>query len=184
MKLHPERQNIQFNTLRNALYHTSRRRFFERWNKLFNLVVILLGTATAADLASTIDVPTLVIGGATALVGSLQLVFDLSGQARTHQVLQRDYYGLLADIERTPEASAKQVAEWRARQALITADEPPTLRAIDAKAYNDAMDALELRADERLVVPFFHRLTGQFIPFEGRRYLMFKEHRPERMLTN
>jgi hypothetical protein len=60
----------------------------------------------------------------------------------------------------------------------ITADEPPVLRAIDAKAYNDALDALAtFPAGERLLIPFHHRLLGAWLPFEGHSYRKVAEAR-------
>lgn len=172
----PDRENIRFNVLRNALYHTARRRTFERWNRIFNLLVILLGTAAAADALAAVQVSQVWIGLAVAVVGALQLVLDFAGQARVHQTLQRDYYLLLADIEATLAPSAGQCAEWQGRMIRITADEPPLLRAIDAKAYNDALDATSAQTSpERLHIPLLHRLLGGIVPFEGARYLKLDE---------
>ncbi|MFZ5749879.1 MAG: hypothetical protein ACOY5U_02315 [Pseudomonadota bacterium] len=172
----PDRENIRFNVLRNALYHTARRRTFERRDRFFNFLVVVLGTAAAADALAAFDVSQVWIGLAVAVIGALQLVFDFGGLARLHTALQRDYYLLLADIEANPDASAKQCAGWQSRMIRITADEPPLLRAIDAKAYNDALDATSVEASaERLHIPFRHRLLGGLIPFEGARYSKLSE---------
>jgi hypothetical protein len=176
MTMVPDRENIRFNVLRNALYHTARRRTFERWNRLFSFLVVVLGTAAAADAFAAFDVNQLWIGLAVAVIGALQLVLDFGGLARLHMTLQRDYYLLLADIEAKPEASARQCADWQGRMIRITADEPPLLRAIDAKAYNDALDATSVDASpERLHIPLLHRLLGGLVPLEGARYRKLAE---------
>lgn len=168
--------NIRFNALRNALYHTARRRHFEMLARWLNLAVILLGAAAIADPLKLIGVSAMWIGVAVALVGALQLVFDFGRQARDHQALQRDYYRLLAEIEATTGPDAADLARWRGEMIRITADEPPVLRAIDAKAYNDAIDATGVYfQSERLAIPLVHRLFGGVLPFEGHAYRKLSE---------
>ncbi|PZX19795.1 hypothetical protein LX81_00257 [Palleronia aestuarii] len=167
----PDRDGIRFNVLRNAHYHTARRRGLERANRIFSLLIIVLGAAAVGDAAARLGVGTVWIGAAVAFVGSLQLVFDFGRQARDHQALQRDYYRLLAEIERTIEPTAEQLAGWHGDMIAITADEPPTMRALDARAYNDTLGSLGYDdAGDRLVVPWQHIVLGHVLPFEGYEY--------------
>lgn len=168
---------IRFNALRNALYHTGRRRTFERWNRWFNFAVVVLGTASFGQLLVSIGQPTwqIYIGGAVALVGTLQLVFDFGGQARTHQSLQRDYYNILAETEESSDCSEDECRKWEGKMVRIAGDEPPVFRALDARAYNDALDAMEWSRGERLRIPLIHRILGNFIPFEGYNYPKLSE---------
>lgn len=178
-----DRDLIRFNVLRNALYHTSRRLTFDRWSRWCNFIVIMLGAAALSDVAKWMDRPWLpaLTGLLTAIVGALQLVFDFAGKARDHQALQRDYYHLLADIERTIDPAHTDVAEWTATMTRIAGDEPPVLRALDAKAYNDAIAGSGLFGEgERIVIPFHHRLFGQFWAFEGYNYRKVCEVGPSR----
>lgn len=171
-------EQLRVNVLRNALYHTARRRGLERTNRVFNFVIILAGTAVVSQIATDLPNGDVIAGVVVSTIGALQLVFDFGRQARDHQQLQREYYYLLADIEREESPDNKMLAEWQARQMQITADEPPTLRAIDAKAYNDAIDATEAFDEgERLIVPLTHRVLGAFIPFDGHRYRKLSENR-------
>ncbi len=171
-----ERENIRFNALRNALYHTSRRRHFERLNRLANFATIMLGTAAASAALTQYGVSATALGVTVAAIGSLQLVFDFGRSARDHQLFQRDYFDLLADIESSPNPSDEACATWRARMIRITGDEPPILRAIDAKAYNDAIDATgSFDETERLRIPFLHRLLGWIVPFDGYGYRKLSE---------
>ncbi len=170
------RDHIRFNVLRNALYHTARRRTLERLNRGFNFAVVVLGAAAVGDSLGRIGIESHWLALAIAVIAALQLVFDFGRQARDHQALQRDYYSLLADIEATPEADTIQCAAWYGRMISITADEPPVLRAIDAKAYNDAIDATgDFDRAERLIIPPLHRVFGWFIPFEGHEYRKVSE---------
>lgn len=166
-----DRTNIRFNALRNALYHTARRRSLERMNRLFNFLVVILGTAAVADALQVTGIPPYLIGMAVAVIGALQLVFDFGRQARDHQQLQRDYYALLAEIEAKPDATAEECAAWQGKLIRITADEPPVLRAVDAKAYNDAIDASgDFTKDQRLHVPLIQRMLSGLLAFDGYSY--------------
>tara|TARA_Y100000815_G_scaffold91404_1_gene80336 strand:- start:30 stop:605 length:576 start_codon:yes stop_codon:yes gene_type:complete len=176
----PDRENIRFNTLRNALYHTGRRRSFERLNRFCNFTLVLLGAAVVGDLAARYGVEALWPGVAVACISAVQLVLDFGGRARDHQLLQREYFNLLAEIEQVISATDDQCAEWYSRMIRITADEPPVLRALDAKAFNDAMDATGLYdREDRLLVPFRHCLVACFLAFDGYTYKTFREHADE-----
>jgi hypothetical protein len=171
-----ERDNIRFNVLRNALYHSSRRRHFERLSRSFTFTTVMLGTAAASNGLLRIGISGAEIGVVVAAIGALQLVFDFGRSARDHQALQRDYYALLADIEERSEATDTDCAAWQARMIRITGDEPPTLRAVDAKAYNDAIDATDtFDATERLRIPTLHRMLGWLLPFDGYSYRKLSE---------
>ncbi|MCR5855292.1 hypothetical protein [Mesorhizobium sp. J428] len=135
-------------------------------------MVVILGTATVGEAVTSFEIARmpLWIGGAVAAVGTLQLVFDFGGSARTHQSLQRDYFNLLADIEEKTDPTEEDCRRWEAKMSRIAGDEPPVFRALDAKAYNDAIGAMEWDENERLVVPLIHRLLGSVISFDGHHY--------------
>lgn len=171
-----DRETIRFNALRNALYHSARRRGLEAWNRVFNFLVVILGTAAVSELLTSTPIDPRWIGAAVATIGALQLVFDFGSKARDHQLLQRDYYQLLAAIEAMVEPTANDLAKWSAEMMRITADEPPTLRALDAKAYNDALDGTgAFDQSERLRIPVLHRILGGVLPFDGYNYRKISE---------
>jgi hypothetical protein len=168
-----DRENIRFNVLRNALYHTGRRLALERYNRWCNFAIILLGAAGMSDMARLegVDGYQAYVGLAVAVIGAAQLVFDFGGKARDHQSLQRDYYHLLAEIEEDLTTDEAQLARWHGQMVRIAGDEPPILRALDAKAYNDAIDASGYYdRSERLHIPFWHKLFAAFLSFEGTGY--------------
>ena len=168
--------NVRFNVLRNALYHTAQRMRFDRWTRIFNFLVLMLGASAMTDAIGELGIGTIWIGAAIVLVCTLQLVFDFAGRARDHQSLQRDYYRLLADIEAAPDATEEQCARWWSEIIRIGLNAAPVLRALDAKAYNDALDALgTFDQSERLVIPWTHRIFGGFRAFEGYNYRKISE---------
>ncbi|MEP9372558.1 hypothetical protein [Mesorhizobium sp. KR1-2] len=167
----PDRDYIRFNVLRNALYHTARRLTCERWSKWLNFVVVILGAAAMGDLQGNFGLKPYWAGAGIALAGSLQLIFDFSAAARDHQSLQREYYKLLADIEASIGADGHQLAVFYSRMLHLTGEERPTMKAVDARAYNDAIDGTGLYPqDQRLVVPLLHRLTANWISRTGYEY--------------
>ncbi len=149
--------------LRNALYHLARRGWLDGWNRLFNLLVIIGGTSAAADLTRGNSQAYLLLGGAIALIGALQLVFDFGGRARAHETLQRRYYSLVADIQSRIVPTVQDCADWEAEMSRVAADEPPTLRALDAVADNQATAALLGSSRPRLQVTRFENLTRQIL---------------------
>ena len=165
-----EGDSIRFNALRNALYHTARQRRLARLDRLFTFIVLILGTVAVATVLPELGLNASLIGVAVAAVSAMQLVFAPGNTAAVHRTLQREYYQILAEIEETLEPSANDIARWRSRLSRISADEPPTFRGIDARAYNDALDAMELSRDQRLVIPFKVRLLGAILAFEGHQF--------------
>ena len=173
-------QNFEFNALRNALYHTARRGTFEAWARWLNLMVILLGTATVSDLLAPIGVKIMYIGAATTFIGALQLTFDFSGRACTHQILQRDYYKVLADFQAILTPTDEDIARCNAALTLTMADEPPVMRVIDSKAYNDALDATGyFTKDQRMHIPWWHLPLKNLWSFEGYNYKKVCELGPQ-----
>ena len=175
----PAPESIRFNVLRNALYHTARRLRFERLTRWFNLAVILLGASAMSDAFGYFGIPAFASGAAVAVIATLQLVFDFAGSARDHRQLQREYYELLADIEATVDPDAELCARWYSRMIRISGEEPPVMRAVDAKAYNDAISALEWDDDQRLYIPLARRLLKNVLSFEGHSYRKLCELTPK-----
>lgn len=154
--------------LRNALYHSYRLRFFSGWNRLMNFLVLMLGTGVVGDAAARLALNPLWFGLMVTAIGGLQLVYDLGGRARDHQTLRAAYYRTLAEIEAEPEADAARRNGWNAQLALLCADEPPQMAAIDARASNSAALALGYSGDETLLfIPLRARLLGHLLSFDG-----------------
>jgi hypothetical protein len=153
--------DVKFDALRNAIYHASRRRFFELLSRSLSFLVVVSGTAAVASVAGW-D-PRLPAAGA-AIIGAMQLVFDFNGRARLHENLQRRYFELIAAVEKKVDASPTDIAQWRADLGQIYADEPPPMKALDAIAFNSACDSLGC-SQGRLRVTFRQWLLQQFYSF-------------------
>ena len=155
--------DLRHDVLRNALYHTARRRHLEAMGRTMNFIVIIAGAGALADFIPKdyITVVKSTLAAVTLVTGSIQLVYDFSGQARLHEFLQRRFYEILAKIESNTSISEADIHRIRGEITVIYADEPPTLRALDAVAYNAASDSLG--GDYRVRVSWLQSITRQYL---------------------
>jgi len=152
-------QNPKFDALRSALYHTERRKFLDLLNRCLNLAIILLGAGAAAKWARLVHIDEVWLELAIVLCATCQLVFDFGGSARVHEFLQRRYYEVLAEIEAADANDTQALRKWSAKLLTLTADEPMTMRALDAVAYNKALDAILSPSDKyayRQILKWWH----------------------------
>ena len=137
-----EKHDIRFAALRNAHYHLSRQAWFDRWNRLFNVLIIASGTALAWQISQQNEAVGVVVAISTTVIGSLQLVLDLGGQARNHEFLKRRYFEVLAEIEKLENPSQVDKSRLKAQLLSLSAEEPPTYWALDAIAYNQIVHSM------------------------------------------
>lgn len=166
------RDELRHHFLRNALYHTARRRVLEARARWTNFIVLALGTAAAADVLGQFGISQSLLGLVIAVIAALQFAFDWAGRARTHEFLQRRYYEALAEIEARSEISDADCSAFDSRLALLAAEEPPTYRALESITYNEALDALygKALAGDRIAVPVWHAALSQHVHFNGYNY--------------
>ena len=111
----------------------------------------------------------------------LNLCLILVARARTHEFLQKRYYEMLSDMDESDTDSKEAIRKWSAKLWQIAADEPLPMRALDALAYNKAIDATISDPNEamnyRLYVPWHHRRLRHFFAFQAARYHRLPEHR-------
>ena len=159
---------LRFDLIRNATYHGARRLFFSKWNKLFNFVIVLIGTAIATQLSGELHVKNAaeIFGGLTTLVATFQLVFDFGTKASDHAYLQRRYFELLAELERKPHAEETVLFEIRSKMTTLYADEPPMMMALEAVAYNTTAKSLG-KDDGLLKIGFWQTLLKNVVAFNN-----------------
>tara|TARA_R110002124_G_scaffold284368_1_gene461527 strand:+ start:42377 stop:42895 length:519 start_codon:yes stop_codon:yes gene_type:complete len=162
----PSIEELEFNALRNALYHTARRQRLEGYGRVLNLAVILGGAGTIVDFSKDLGFNPW-LGLLVAVVGALQLVFDFSGRASKHEVLQRRFYDLLGRISESTEIDDTGRGQLNGELMRIYGDEPPTMRALDAVAHNEARDALFGDEHPRLKIHWWANFTRHFLAHNG-----------------
>lgn len=170
----------KFDALRCAIYHTARRNYLDFLNRFLNFVVIVLGASVAGKAAKLIHLEEEAwLEFAVLIVATAQLTFDFGYRARTHEILQKKYNDMLAEIELDPSPDEKR---YNAKLFTIAGDEPMPLRALDALAYNAALDATtsdpEMKRRNRLWVPRLHRLLRHVVAFHAHEYKLESERQP------
>jgi hypothetical protein len=166
----------KFDALRNSIYHAARREYYDTLNRILNFLVIIFGAGVAGKASKLFHIEELWLEFGTLIFATAQLTFDFGSKARTHEFLQRKYAEMLADIELEPAANP---AKWNSKLYTIAGEEPMPMRALDALAYNAALDATtsdpEARKANRVRVPLCHRLLRHFIRRDGYEYRLESE---------
>ena len=73
-----------------------------------NFSVIILGASVAGKAAKLLHVEESLLEFAVLIVATAQLTFDFGYRARSHEILQKDYYKMLAEIELDPMPDQKR----------------------------------------------------------------------------
>jgi hypothetical protein len=159
-----------FHALRNALYHTERRSVLDFRNRCLSFLVIILGTGVVSKFGDKFGISTYLELG-TIIAATMQLVFDFGGQARTHDSLQRRYYEFLSEIEDKNLGSDEDKLKLSAKLSLICSEEPMTMRALDAVAYNQVIDATVYDSTDRkaqhLAIKWWQRWLRHWCAFQN-----------------
>ena len=145
---------VRFDALRSAYGHEDRAAFFALWHRLVMFFVTISGTAAFAALAANSSwPPPQAIALLITCLGLLDLVFDLSGQARAHAEMRRRFLDLYADAQ----ADGAPASELNVKLHKLYGEEPLLGSAVDAIAYNRAMRSLDRPPEHMLVIPRCHR---------------------------
>jgi hypothetical protein len=140
-------EGLRISLLTNAAYHSCREAFLDTLHRWFMFFVIVLGAVALTDalpkvllvVGIKVDPALLkeVCAAGAAILAALDLTFDLSNRARSHAMMKRRYYELLADLR-----SDDQEAEFRARIAKYSADEEPQYRVLYYLCWNTAQESV------------------------------------------
>lgn len=160
------RDSVRFDVLRSAFYNSARHDHYARAHRWIMFAVVAFGTAGVGNFLLAIKIDQVALAATTAILATIDLVLDLRGKAELHGRLKQQFFALLAKIERNREPSTKQVCEWQAEFIELTALEPTEFRAVNAIAYNDAVDALG-RDPKKEKLKWYHRLFGSYFSFRG-----------------
>jgi hypothetical protein len=128
--------------------------------------VVLGGTAAVAESLRQGGywIPALI----PTIAGTIDLVFDFSGKAAQHSRLQERSYNIVAEIEMAAEAPEAICRRGWAEIARICAQEPKTMRIVQALAYNDTKEGTQTNVkDELIVIPWWARISRHVFAHDG-----------------
>jgi hypothetical protein len=148
-----ERELLQFRCVRNAAYHEDWEYHYARVHRGLMFIVVFFGTLSigaslAIYLSSGHDNIWPTAGTFVAVVaGLVDVVWNIDGLAREHSILRRRCYDLVARMQAGEPIDSLQAAFTR-----IIADEPPAMHAVNALAFNAAVDALGRPIEQKYVL--------------------------------
>lgn len=148
----------------NIIYHGAREAHLDAVHRWFMFGVIALGAGGVLTMMSPIFGA--VCAAFSAVIGALDLTFDLSNRARAHALMRRRYSALAAEAEANPDDLARIDAQLIALQS----DEEPGYIALLALCHNRAESQIYGDDDEHLSVPWIHRIFANLIRFDGHEY--------------
>jgi hypothetical protein len=145
--------------LTNAQYHASREAFLDTIHRWVMFLVIALGGAALTDVLPRLTgadakLATDLLIATGAILAALDLTFDLSNRARTHAMMKRRYFELLADLRdlhKTPEHVKVCIERF-------SAEEEPQFRVLFLACWNAAQEAVYGNRRHRYVIGFFSNL--------------------------
>jgi hypothetical protein len=163
--------DLEFSVEVSTLYHDWRRASL--WSIVEAIKAITLVGAIIAFVSLNFNsqLATLIIALASAFIAVVtivDLVWRFSWRAERHETLYKRFKELQAEIEqmRISADDEKSIAGLNSKAQQIRVDEPPTLWAVYAKAWNQAIE--HHRIDEtyyRHIAPW-RRLLGKIVKFD------------------
>jgi hypothetical protein len=166
-----EREGFRISLVRNANYHEDRELFFARIHRLTMFVVVVSGSASFTFVNTTTLGGIPVLAAIITLAGLIDLVFDVSGKARLHASLRRRVYDVLAQTE----DQSRGVMQLKEQAVRIYADEPPTMNAVNALAFNTSMLAFGRSQKKLLKIAFPYRFLRHWFSFAWVKFETFEE---------
>jgi|HubBroStandDraft_6_1064221.scaffolds.fasta_scaffold1458774_1 hypothetical protein len=170
--------DVEFDCVRSAIYHGARMHFLDRLNRWMLFIVVLSSTATMANFIVTLGISSEIFSIIAATFAAANIAFGFSNRARDHDFLRRKYYELLAKL--VEQHDQKDIAERVHCDMLrASAAEPPPLRALDAIAYNAALQGLGRDESERIPIRWWESLFRQMYPFNGTNFASRVVYQPK-----
>lgn len=155
-----ELHSLRFDIQRSVRYHDRRAAYFERLQRITNLIAIFLAGVVLMELAGAGSpwwVRTLAVAGA--FLTSADLVIGFSRCADVHRDLKRRFIALEGKIEEIGDSE-----KIRRRRLSIEAEEPPIHRALDLLCHNEVCAAIGWEPKEHpeqfYRVPWYMRMTA------------------------
>jgi hypothetical protein len=164
--------SLRCSCLMNARYHATREAFLDNVHRWFMFAVIMLGAGALLDVFprameshGSVGIKEAFAAGA-AIIAALDLTFDLSNRARTHSLMKRRYFELIADLV----AGDKTEEQVEACIERFNADEEPAYHALIASSYNAAQEAVYGKEAYSYKIPSHHLFCKNFWRFGGTSY--------------
>ncbi len=107
--------------------------------------------------------------------GLIDLVFDVSGKARLHGTLRKQFFSIFAEAK-----PSSDIGELTGRMEAIFADEPPIMHAVNALSYNTAMAAFGRPPRFFMRIGWWRRFSRHLLPASADSFLTIEESQAAR----
>lgn len=155
---------LRCDLLMNARYHSSREAFLDTVHRVLMFLIIVLGAAAVSDLLNAPWVKG-AFAACASVLAAFDLTADLSNRARTHALMKRRYFELLADL-----TAGRSPAEVEAQMHRCSADEEPAFHALLAVSWNAAQEMVYGNAADRYEVPRLDNLLKNIRRYGQKKY--------------
>jgi hypothetical protein len=172
-------ENLRYDVLRNAAYHAARQAYFSGLYRGSLFITALSGTATISAALTEWKQAGAIAGIVTTVAAVLDLVFQLGERSAFHARMRERVFHLLAEAEEA-DASQRSLRKCFAALTRLYGEEPPTMKAVEACAWNAAKAATtrDLDKDDLLIVPWYwHYPLRHILPFSGSVFCTRREKR-------
>jgi hypothetical protein len=144
---------------------------YGRLEKSIIWLIIALSTAAALGVITHLHVSREYLDFLIAILAALQIAFDYGSRAHRHKGVARSCCEILSEIEAKVQAKSADLADWRARFALLRPEDGMQMRAMAAVAFNEAVEfcVADLPTRRRLYkrTRWWHRVFRHVYPFKG-----------------
>ncbi len=173
----PERQalmdGLRCDLLMNARYHASREAFLDTVHRVLMFLIIVLGAGAVTDLFNTPWIRGAFAASAV-IFAALDLTADLSNRARTHSMMKRRYFELLADLA----DGLKTPTQIEASMHRCSAEEEPAFHALLAESWNAAQEMIYGNNADQYRIPWRHHLLKNIRRYGQAKYRVIQGSRP------
>ena len=124
---------IDFDVAKSIRYHAYRRYFFEQWDRLNKIVMIISGAAVVVAVVGKSGPLTAFFAIVVAVLSAVDLVVGFDQNARRHDSLYRRFCELQQEIAVIRDPTAAPVADLRRKRLAIEIDEPTILDLLERR---------------------------------------------------
>lgn len=162
----PEQEisDLLFGVRRSIRYHYRRCAFFENQHKLYTALSALGGSAViVAVLANAGPGMSAAFAAVVAIASAINLVFDISRNARRHHDFTKQFIALEKVIVGCRTWTSETYAQLLSARLDIEAEEPPPLRILNMICHNELVRALGFGDCNQVEIKWYQRAAAQFL---------------------
>lgn len=161
-------QELRFNSLRNARYHSMRKDFLYSLRSRLAFAMASIGFATICLAAAQMTGAAVATAFAVTMLIVVTAWRDPTAEMQKHRELAQKFYAIAGDVEMLGDSlSDDKASEIKGQIMKLYSDEPHEMRALNAIAYNIAVDSLGCDPGQRLRVTWWQRAMKNLCRFDG-----------------